>query len=118
MAISFVPIQQSTPNYRIGVTLVGVAYWLDLRWNTRDAAWYLDVYDANEKPICNGIKIVIGTFLGRTCNVAPFTQGVFVAFDTSGAGLDAGFDDFGKRVQLAFLPVTDLLAVEQLAGVT
>lgn len=125
MAIQIIPVQQSEPNYRIGVTLLGVAYWFDFRWNAGDPlrpagapGWFLDVYDANEKPIWNGIRIVIGTYLGRACNASPFTDGVLMAFDTSGKGLDAGFDDFGTRVKLVYMPAVDLLAVQQKFGVT
>lgn len=125
MAIQLIPVQQSEPNYRIGITLKGVAYWFDFRWNASDPArpsappgWYLDVYDASERAIWTGIRIVCGTYLGRACNSAPFIDGVLVAYDTSRKGLDAGFDDFGTRVLLIYLPTLDLLALQQKNGVT
>ncbi len=119
MAIHYIPIQQSEANYRVGVTLLGVAYWFDFRWNVRDLAWYLDVYDATEKPIWGGIKCVIGTYLGRACNSPPFTDGVLMCFDTvnpAGKAIDAGFDDFGTRVKMVYMPTVDLLAVQNKAG--
>lgn len=117
MAIHYIPIQQSEANYRIGVTLVGVAYWFDFRWNVRDSAWFLDVYDATQVPIWVGIKCVIGTYLGRACQQLPFTDGALMCFDTSGAGKDAGFGDFGTRVRMAYLPTIDLLATQNKVGV-
>lgn len=117
MAIHYIPIQQGEPNYRIGIAIQGVAYLMDVRWNVRDAAWYLDLYDQNEKPIRTGLKCMLGTYLGRTCNQSPFTDGVFRVCDTSGVGRDATFDDFGGRVQLVFIPTLDLLALYQKVGV-
>jgi hypothetical protein len=125
MARHFITLPQSNPNYRIGVTLLGVSYWFDIRWNEPDparpamtGAWFLDVYDVNLKPIWSGIKLVIGTYLGRACQQSPFTDGVLIVYDTSGKSLDAGFDDLGGRVQMIYLPQEDLLAELSRLGVT
>ncbi|HEY1814903.1 MAG TPA: hypothetical protein VGG74_21295 [Kofleriaceae bacterium] len=113
MAIQQIPLQQGVANYRVGVTLDGVAYLFDLSWNAYDESWWLSVYDATEAPIRTGIKCVLGTFLGRTCQTAPFFVGALVCYDTSGQQLDAAFNDFGTRVKMAYLPAIDLIAFEQ-----
>jgi hypothetical protein len=101
MQILPVLARDGSPNVRLGVTLdFGVPYVFDLRWNSRDASWYMDVLEADETPIVSGVRLVLGTYLGRRTRHQLFKRGVFVMFDTSGSGLDATLDDFGKRVQL------------------
>lgn len=122
MATYEIPVQQSTPNYRVRTSLPSpgasdVAYLIDFRWNVRDLAWFMDVYDVNEIPIRTGIKVVVGTYIGRASTLAPFKDGVFLASDTSGATLDAGFDDFGTRVRLSYIQSFDLLTMFSQIGV-
>ncbi|MBA3841173.1 MAG: hypothetical protein H0X39_00880 [Actinobacteria bacterium] len=118
MSYVILPVVTSDPNHRIQTTIKGVAYLIDFRWNARDVAWYMDIYDGIEQPIRCGIKIVIGTFLGRSCSIGPFADGAFIAFDATGKGKDAGFDDLGARVKIAYLTSADLLQYYGLVGVT
>lgn len=111
MAVVILPVVQSLPNYRFACDVEGVQYIFDARWNTRDLAWFMDVYDVVEAPIRCGIKIVIGTYLGRSCNHPLFRAGVFMAIDSAGTQRDAGLDDLGARVQLVYVPQADLLAI-------
>jgi len=112
-----IPLVQSNPSYRLNLSLGNTGYLFDFRWNTREGYWYLDVYDVNEKAIRCGMKCVIGTFLGRNSQDAPFTDGALIVFDTTGKGLDAKLDDFGSRVQIAYLSSVELLTYYASAGV-
>jgi hypothetical protein len=85
-------------------------YVVDLRWNERAAAWFMDLYDEAESPIRVGIKVVIGTWLGRRSVDPRFPPGAIVAIDTSGAGRDATLDDLGTRVILLFYSGEEILA--------
>ncbi len=93
--------------------LAGATFTIRQRWNTRDAAWYLDLYDVNRDPIFQGIKVVIGTGLGRRV-ADPRMPGVFVAADletvTAGVSRDATFDDLGTRVRVYFYPFSEWFA--------
>jgi hypothetical protein len=113
VAAQFIPLLQGNANYRISVTLNSVAYLFDVSWNAYDGSWWLDVYDASENPIRVGIKCVLGTYLGRTTQAPPFSEGALVCYDTSGSGLDAGFNDFGSRVKMVYLPATDLIVYQR-----
>lgn len=113
MSVQQIPIQQNVANCRVGVSLLGVAYWFDFRWNALDESWWLDVSDAVENPIRTGIKCVIGTFLGRTCQAPPFSQGALICYATTGAAVDAGLSDFGTRVKMVFVPTADLIAYKR-----
>jgi len=92
------PLVASIPNYRFSTTIDNITYLIDARWNTRDNAWYLDFLEDDETPIVNGVKIVLGMYLGRWVNHILFNTGVFVATDTSGKGREATLDDLGTRV--------------------
>ena len=83
-------------------------YVIDLRWNERAGAWFMDLLDENEDPIRMGIKVVLGTWLGRRSIDPRFPAGAILAVDTSGAGLDAGLDDLGTRVLLRFYSAEEI----------
>jgi hypothetical protein len=113
MSVHLIPLQPSQPDVQFGVTLESTHYTMHVYWNDRDVAWYFDIFDPGGAAIAYGIKIVLGAQLGKNCNAAPFTTGVFMAFDTSGQELDAGIDDLGTRVQLYYMPVEDYLQTLQ-----
>ncbi len=97
---TFIPFVPGMVNYRLVTTIDGVTYIFDTRWNARDAAWYFDLLEEDETPIIYGVKVVLGTYLGRRSTHSFFRGGVLAAWDTSGQDLDAGIDDLGSRVQL------------------
>lgn len=107
------PFVPSIPFYRMGTTLNGSQYIFDLRWNGRDAGWYMDISEQDETPIVNGIKIVLGCYLGRRCSHTLFRDGVFVAIDTAGTRTDAGIDDLGTRVIVRYFTIEEVVAYTQ-----
>lgn len=110
MAVHLIPLAPGVYNYTFGVALDNIQYSMHVYWNDKDAAWFFDLSTAAGRAIATGIKIVLGAFLGRTINEAPFSTGVIAAVDSSGAEKDAGLDDMGSRVLLYYVPATDLLA--------
>ena len=101
------PLTSEFPNYRFGTSLDDVQYTIDIRWNGRDAAWYMDVLAEDGTPIRRGIKVVLGGILGRRCIAPGFPDGVLIAADQSRLGRDATVDDLGKRVAVFFVPYED-----------
>lgn len=83
----------------------------DVQWNDRDAAWYFNVLDTNENPIYVGIKVVLGTYLGRRCTDPSFPRGIMLANDLSGSGLDPGIDDLGGRVEVWYYLPSEALSL-------
>lgn len=110
MGVHLIQVEQSNPDYTMGVVLDTNHFIMHIYWNDRQLAWFFDMLQPDQTPIINGVKVVLGQYLGRTAQVPPFTTGVIGAVDTSGSGLDAGFDDLGSRVVLVYVPVLDLLA--------
>jgi len=104
----YLPFIQSDTNYRLVVPLSGVPYLIDVYWNDRDSAWYMDLYEADETVILTGIKLALGQIIGRRSRHDFFTQHILRVIDTSGSGKDAGFDDLGGRIQVMHIPVSEL----------
>lgn len=105
------PLVPSIPNYRVGTTIENVQYVLDVRWNARDGAWFMDVSDSTAVPIALGIKLVLGIALGRRITDARFPTGLLYAADLSNQGLDATLDDLGTRVVIQYLTADELTAL-------
>lgn len=97
------PFTVSQNNYRLKVPIDNSAFLLDVRFNSFDSTWSVDLYEEDETPILMNIKLVLGARLGRTCKHSFFDQYVLSVVDTSGSGVDANFDDLGNRVQLRII---------------
>jgi hypothetical protein len=105
------PIDAAAPHYQIGTSIDGAQYVLEVRWNQRDEAWYLDILDEDEDPIAHGIKIVLGSVLGKRCVDPRMPAGALIAADLSGAGLDATLDDLGTRVVVYYYSADEVAEV-------
>lgn len=92
------PLVPTIPNYRVGTSLSGFQYILDIRWNARDEAWYMDVRSEDETLLLAGMKIVLGSILGGRVVDQDFPPGIMVAYDLANTGTEAGIDDLGVRV--------------------
>lgn len=102
------PLVPTIPSYRVGTALADVQYILDVRWNERDAAWYLDVLAEDETPLRVGIRVVLGAMLGGRSVHPGFPAGLMIAADLTDSGHDAGLDDLGARVVINFYTVAEL----------
>lgn len=106
--ISTLPLIADT-HYDFTTTLGDVQFGFEVRWNSRDEAWYLDMYDADGVEMVMGMKIVLGTYLGRRSVHPWFAENVLAVIDTTLEERDAGFDDLGTRIQVRHWPVADLI---------
>lgn len=97
-----IPLIPTTPNYRVGTTLNGTNVVLDVRWNGRDEAWYMDILTEEGDPIRLGVKLVLGAVIAGRVTSALFPRGYIMAADLTGKGQDAGLDEMGDRVQVLF----------------
>ncbi len=108
MAVVTLPLVPSIAFYRIGTTLDQTQYLIDVHWNGREQAWYMDLLDQDANMIRAGIKIVLGALLGVRCAAPEFPNGAFIATDTTNSGVDATFTDLGTRVIVRYFPAEDL----------
>lgn len=98
--MQIVPFQPSDTNVKLTVPIDDARYVFYHRWNSRDQAWYVDLYEEDFTPILLGIKLTLGGRIGASSNHPFFATHKLVLADTSGQGLDPGFDDLGARVIL------------------
>lgn len=103
------PLIPTEPFYTFGVDLENSTYFIEMRWNGRDGAWYMSVMKEDETPIRMGIKVVLGTFLGRRSVNPKFPPGILVAVDLTGEGRDATLDDLGTRVVVYYYTAEEIL---------
>lgn len=110
--MQILPVIPSVGEYTFDTALDGRSYFFRFYWN-RDDAWYFDLYEGGDRtPIAYGIKVVLGTYLGRMYEHEVFRTGVFAAIDRSGELRDATFHDFGDRVLLVRITDSELLAAQ------
>ena len=95
---NLIPFIVGDNNYRLAVPLDDTTYLFDVRWNSRDAAWYMDILTEAEVPIGSGLKLVLGAPIGKHNPNLFFREHTFTVIDTSGENRDAGYDDLGARV--------------------
>jgi len=103
------PLIPSVPFYTFGVDLEDLTYLIEMRWNGRDLAWYMSIMEEDETPIRMGIKVVLGTFLGRRSVNPLFPPGLLAAVDLTGQGQDATLDDLGTRVVVYYYTAEEIL---------
>lgn len=108
--MNILPFIPSDPHYFFETTLNDVPYTFDVRWNDRDRAWYFDMFDKDDFPIVRGVKIVLGTYLGRRSPHEFFATNALVPVDMSSLNQDPGFDDLGTRVLVIHYTSTELAA--------
>lgn len=84
------------------ITLDNKIYEFQFDWNVRDEHWSMMIRDKNNQVIVSGIKIVADYELISMYRYLDVPPGYLIAVDTSGQGLDPGFDDFGTRVLLMY----------------
>lgn len=106
MAIS-VPFITSRTNYTLAVPIDDEQILFDVRWNSRDAAWYLDIYEADDSIIALNVKVVVGIRLAKRSQHEFFQNHIIIAVDTANTGKDPGFDDLNTRVLLVVQTVDD-----------
>ncbi len=98
------------PHVSVEVTLDGVAYEVRLRWNERGERWFFSLFDAEGQSLAPGRALVLDfPLLGRFLrNRSRLPAGQFVAVDTADSGEEAGLDELGTRVQLLYVPASEL----------
>lgn len=103
-----IPFLTSETNYRLGCPFDDFSIYFDVRWNSRDAAWYFDLYEADDTVIALNVKVITGIPLGRRSQHEFFETHVMTAVDTTGQGIDPGFDDLNSRVLVIVQTPVDL----------
>lgn len=103
---SLLPIVQDSARFSVATELNDATWVFEFRWNARGAQWVMSVSDGDGNPVASGIPVVLGLPLlrGRVKGLG----GEIMALDTSGQGVDAAFEDLGRRVVLVHFNAADV----------
>lgn len=94
------------PFYSFEVDLEDRSYAFELRWNERDAGWYLSVSSPDGTSLVSGRRVSVGaSLLGESANEA-LPPGTLIAIDTTDSDTDPGRDELGSRVVLIYIEST------------
>lgn len=95
-----IPFLKSDSHYNLAVPIDDQQIIFYVRWNSRDQAFYLDMYEPDDTIIELNIKVVTGIPLAKRSIHPFFCDHTMTAIDTSGEGRNPGFDELGGRVQV------------------
>ena len=109
-----IPLIPSDSNYALRVPLDDENYRILVRWNTRDAAFYMDIREADGTPVALGLKLVLGVNIGRHSTHPFFGEHVLSLADSSGENADAGFDDLSRRIYLVHMSRREIVELDGL----
>ncbi len=125
-----IPLRSDLPHFTIVVELDGAIYRLEFRWNTREAAYYMNMYDADEVIIQGSLKCVVGWPIGvLQCTDPRRPAGMLVFVDSANSERDPvwidgkdlynldtvtrvpGYGELGDRVRLQYWTLADMQVV-------
>ncbi len=89
-----IPLRSDLPHFTVVAELDGTIYRLEFRWNTREAAYYMHMYDADEVLIQGSLKCVVGWPIGSLeCTDPRRPLGTLVFIDTNNSDRDPTWTD-------------------------
>lgn len=94
--------------YSFGATLDGTIYTLKLSWNERMDHWFLSMYTVDDEIVIEGVMVINGVDLLRSCVETARPPGQLFAVPTDRRQAHAGIDGLGSRVQLYYRPEAEL----------
>lgn len=101
-----IPINSDLPSFTQRAVLAGKLYFLRFDWNIPDERWQMSIKDQANKSILDGLPMNAGEdMIGRfRVSLPDLPDGLFMLFDPSLQGKEAGRDDLGKNLFLLFRP--------------
>lgn len=103
MSTVALPLRTDLPHYDFTTELDGKSYTFVMKWNEREEAWYMDLYDSTNTLVIASRKIVIGWPLTNRYQDETLPPGTLIAVDTSNANQDPGLEDLGERVEIWYI---------------
>ena len=104
MTFYTIPVDSIFNWYTFNVTLSGVAYTLRFRFNTRSNRWIMDIADASNNDILNGMTMLINvdlTYNYRTA-ISKLPPGQFFVIDNTGKNNQPTQYSFGTTHSLVY----------------
>lgn len=96
-----IPLISKSPE-TLQITLSGVSYFLLVSWNVANAAWTLDLFDANNVLVLSGIPLVTGIDLLDPFKYLNLGGRLFVQTDHNTEAVPT-FANLGSQSHLYFV---------------
>lgn len=91
------------------VSLAGDVFRILIRYNGRDDRYYLSIFDEDDDPIVESVRVVVDhPLLARVSDVRRPKGDLFAS--NVGGGDHASFGKLGDTIDLVFVPYEDLIA--------
>ncbi len=97
-----VPARNDLPWTRFRISLAGVIYTMHLRFNMRMNRWMMDINDASDNPILNGVPVLILVNLTGQYTTLALPDGTLFATDDTNTDTQATLLSFGLDHTLWF----------------
>jgi len=101
-----IPVITDNRNYEFRISLDGVFFTLAFRLNFRMNRWFMDVKDAEDIPLINGVPLLQGSDLIVRFKDAALPAGHFIIFNLENEAVEAGADDLGVNSLLLYADTT------------
>ena len=95
MSLQLFPARNDLPWYSMTISLTGVLYTFQLRFNPRMNRWIMNVLDPQLNPIMMGVVILINVSLLSQYPTLPIPAGIFFSLDNTNTDSQPVLDSFG-----------------------
>lgn len=102
-----IPTEIELAAYRFQITIEGVIYIFQFRWNTIHEYWTFDILNYESVPLISGVKVVINYPLLNRYASSLLPPGEIIALDTSGKLERVGRNDLGDSVKLIYVTAAE-----------
>lgn len=96
------------PYYDLQAVLDDVTYTIELKWNVRLGAWFMNVLDGQGVGLFQGGLRLVANWPLAAYTTGRTPPGAFFLFDTSGQEEDPGMADLGVRHKLLYYTASEL----------
>lgn len=105
MSFQLLPVTSDSPNYKFEIDLDKISYFFSFQWNDRFGRWMMSIFNASQKPLIEGVPIVLNSPLYRQYSIPGLPPGDLFAYDPAGDDTEPGRNDLGNRVRLCYVEV-------------
>lgn len=110
-----IPIDPALFFQSLEMSLDGLSYQIETRYQQRDDSYYLSVSTSAGDAVFTGCRVVVDRALGAEYRGFNELAGRIVAYDASGKRLDPKRGDLGARVQIYYLTNAEIAEIAGLA---
>lgn len=97
------------PFYTVRATMDGADFYLKFEWSQR-YGWFMGLADATESTIFSPRRLVTNRDLLKYCTDERKPPGALVCWDSTGDGLDPGYEDLDVRHFLLYYDEAEVAA--------